>query len=202
MYIKERTLGKNYKETYKLWRDRNPMTRMNIDAKTLFNQKNYIFKAKRIPAIEIDEIKENVRLKIEDDTEDYTNGVNRCKRDTNVIEHQKRDQESNSTAIGKVENKSTKGEQHTVRDKLKEDLQIMWHKVRLLQMFEREKMQKLKTNSKLIKFQEETNGVIEELLEEEEMDITDINNLIYAAATIITQTLDEPSKKKTKIEEM
>jgi len=49
----------------------------------------------------------------------------------------------------------------------------------------------------LIKFQEEINAVIDELLEEEEeMDITDINNLIYAAATIITQTLNEPSKKK------
>ena len=33
------------------------------------------------------------------------------------------------------------------------------------------------------------------------MDITDINNLIYAAATIITQTLNEPGKR-TKIEEM
>ena len=31
---------------------------------------------------------------------------------------------------------------------------------------------------------------MEELLEEDEMDITDINNLIYAAATIITQTLN------------
>jgi hypothetical protein len=54
---------------------------------------------------------------------------------------------------------------------------------------------KLKTNSKLIKFQEEINGVIDELLEEEEMDITDIKNLIYAAATIITQTTNEPRKK-------
>jgi hypothetical protein len=27
------------------------------------------------------------------------------------------------------------------------------------------------------------------------MDITDINNLIYAAATIMTQTLSEPSKR-------
>jgi len=70
-------------------------------------------------------------------------------------------------------------------------------------MCEREKLPKLKTNSKLIKFQEEINGVIDELLEEEEeMDMTDINNLIYAAATIITQTLNEPSKKKTKLEEM
>ena len=36
---------------------------------------------------------------------------------------------------------------------------------------------------------------MEELLEEDEMDITDINNLIYTAATIITQNLNEPSKR-------
>jgi hypothetical protein len=41
-YIKEKTLRQNYKEAYKLWRERNPMTRMNIDAKALLNQKNYI----------------------------------------------------------------------------------------------------------------------------------------------------------------
>jgi flagellar basal body-associated protein FliL len=59
----------------------------------------------------------------------------------------------------------------TIRNKLKEALQIMWHKVRLLQMFEREKLPKLKNNSKLIKLREEINGIIEELLEDE-MDIT------------------------------
>jgi len=89
-----------------------------------------------------------------------------------------------------VENKSAEREQHTVRNKLKEDLQVMWHKVRLLQMREREKLLKLKTNSKLIKFQEEINTVIDKLLEEEEVDITDINNLIYATATIITQNIE------------
>ena len=41
---------------------------------------------------------------------------------------------------------------------------------------------------------------MEELLKEDEMDITNINNLIYAAATIITQTLNEPGKRI--IEEM
>jgi hypothetical protein len=94
---------------------------------------------------------------------------------TYVIEHQKRDQGN------KVENNnhpSAEGEQHTVKNTLKEDFHIMWHKVRLLQMSEREKLPKLKTNSKLINLQEEINGVIEELLEEDEMDITDINNLI------------------------
>jgi hypothetical protein len=63
MYIKENILGENYKETYKLWRERNPMTRLNIDPKTLLNQKNYILKAKRIMAVEIDEKKKILDLK-------------------------------------------------------------------------------------------------------------------------------------------
>ena len=116
----------------------------------------------------------------------------------NVIEHQKRDQENEHTDFGKVENNkhpSVEGEQPTVKKKLKEDLQIMWNKVRLLQICEREKLPKLKMNKTLIRLQEEINGVIEELLEEDEMNITNINNLIYAAATIMKQTLNEPSKR-------
>jgi hypothetical protein len=37
MYIKEKTLGENYKEVYKFWSERNSAKRMNIDAKVLFN---------------------------------------------------------------------------------------------------------------------------------------------------------------------
>jgi len=36
-YIKEKTLGEKYKEAYKLWREKNPMTRTNTDAKALLN---------------------------------------------------------------------------------------------------------------------------------------------------------------------
>jgi hypothetical protein len=106
---------------------------MNIDAKALLNQKNYFLTAKRITAVEIDEIKENIRLQIGDDTEDHTNGVNDEKMDANIIEHQERDQESKNTVFDKVENNSqpsAEREQHTVRNKLKEDLQIMWHGIR------------------------------------------------------------------------
>jgi len=66
--------------------------------------------------------------------------------DTNIREHQKRDQESNNTVYSKVENNnhpSAEGEQDTVRNKLKEDLQIVWHKVRLVQKSEREKLLKI-----------------------------------------------------------
>ena len=63
--------------------------------------------------------------------------------DTNDTEHQKRDQESNNTGLGETENNKHpggEGQQHTVRNKLKEDLQITWQKVRLLQMSETERL--------------------------------------------------------------
>jgi hypothetical protein len=50
----------------------------------------------------------------------------------------------------------------------------MWLKVRLLQMCERERLPKLKENSKFIKLKDEINGIIEELLEENDLDIADI----------------------------
>jgi type II secretory pathway component PulC len=65
--------------------------------------------------------------------------------DTTVTEHQKRNQESKNTSIDKVENNkhpSAEEERDTVRNKLKEDLQIMCHQVRILQMSEREKLPK------------------------------------------------------------
>ena len=103
MYIKEKTLGENCKEAYELWRERNPMMRINIGEKLLLNQKNYILKAKRITAVENDEIKENISLKIQNDR-DQTKGMNSNKMDMNDKEHQKRDQERNNTGLGKIEN--------------------------------------------------------------------------------------------------
>ena len=107
--------------------------------------------------MKIDKIRENIRLEIGEATEDYTNEVNGDRTDANGIEYQKRDKENENTDCGKAQiNKhpSAEGEQHTVKNKLKEDLQIMWHKVRLLQISEREKLPRLETYSKLIKLQE------------------------------------------------
>jgi hypothetical protein len=38
------------------------------------------------------------------------------------------------------------------------------------------------------------NGIIEELLKENEIEITDTNHLIYAAATVITEKVTKPGK--------
>ena len=116
-----------------------------------------------------------------------------------MIERQKKDQESSNNGLGKTDyNKhpAAEGEQHTVMNKLKEYIQIMWHNMRLLPMSERERLPKLKENSNLIKLKEKINEIIEEILEEDELDIKNINNLIYTAATIVTQTMNQSSTKK------
>jgi len=77
-----------------------PMTKINIDAKVLLNLKNYILKAKRLAAIGIDEIKENIKLNTWNDTEDHTKGMHGDKMDISDKELQKRGQEINS--IGKI----------------------------------------------------------------------------------------------------
>jgi hypothetical protein len=60
------------------------------------------------------------------------------------------------------------------------------------------KKKKLKTKKlKKAEPQEEINGTIEKLLEDE-VDVIDTNNLIYAASTIMTLTQNEPSKRSKK----
>jgi hypothetical protein len=46
-------------------------TNIRVDAKALLNQKNYTLRAKGITDVEIDEIKENITLKIRDETDDH-----------------------------------------------------------------------------------------------------------------------------------
>jgi hypothetical protein len=104
-------------------------------AKALLNKKIDILIAKGITVVEIEEIKENIKLKIRDGTEDHSKIVNGDKMDKTVTENQRRDQESNNASYDKVENNkqtSPEEQQNTVRNKLNEGLYIMWHKVRLL----------------------------------------------------------------------
>jgi hypothetical protein len=56
-------------------------------------------------------------------------------------------------------NSGSKVGQGTVRHKLKEDLQVMWIQIKLLQMSRSESLPELRENSKLIKLEDEINGM-------------------------------------------
>jgi hypothetical protein len=98
MYVKEKTLGEKYKAAYELWRERNPKTRTNVDPKLLLNQENCTLKAKRIPAVDTDDIRENIRHEIW--KEDRTKGMDSNNRMVTIT--QKGEEEINNTAsLGK-----------------------------------------------------------------------------------------------------
>ena len=65
------------KETYRIWWQRNPNVRPNMDANKIASQRRYIEKNKKLTAIEIDQIK----AQIEDESHctQYSNRVNRLK---------------------------------------------------------------------------------------------------------------------------
>jgi len=103
MYIKEKTLGENYKEAYVLWRERNRMTRKNIGAKLLLNELNWILKDERTTIGGIDEIKEKIRLRVWDDTEDRTKGMNGDKMGMNYKRKPEEGRRNNNTVLDKIE---------------------------------------------------------------------------------------------------
>ena len=84
------TLRQNYKEVHELRRERNPVARINMEAKVLLNQKNYILKAQRLTTVEIEKLREIIKLKIGEATENYTNEANKDRTDSNGIEYHKR----------------------------------------------------------------------------------------------------------------
>jgi hypothetical protein len=79
------------------------------------------------------------------------------------------------------------GQQSSLPSHVKEDFEIMWHKVTLRQKSKRKRLPKLKESSKLMNSKDEINGITAEILEENETGITELNNVIYATARIITK---------------
>jgi hypothetical protein len=98
MYIKEKILLENYRAAYELRRERNPKIRTNADAKLLLNQTNYILKAKTIPAVDIDAIRENIRHEIW--KEGHTKGTGSDDRMVTITQKGE-DEINNTVSLGK-----------------------------------------------------------------------------------------------------
>jgi chorismate mutase len=60
-------------------------------------------------------------------------------------------------------------------------------------MTERQRLPKLVENN-VVSIKKEMNGIIEEILKENKIDITDLNHLIYAAASVIMEEVIKPGK--------
>jgi hypothetical protein len=84
------------------------MTRINIGAKLLLNNLNWILKAERTTIGGIDEIKEKIRLRVWNNTEDHTKGMNGDKMDMNDILNPEEESRNKNIGLYKI-GKNAKG---------------------------------------------------------------------------------------------
>jgi len=94
-------LKENYTEVYTLWRESNAVVRINLNEKALLNLKNYILKAQKLTAVEIDEIRGNIGLEIGEGTEDNSNEVNGYRKDANGMETRRETQKMKTLTVVK-----------------------------------------------------------------------------------------------------
>ena len=182
MYCKQH-LTENYKTMYEIWRQRNPICRMYIDAKKLMNQKNYIMKHNKITEMEIEEIKREMQpsqrshpAEREEETLEHTDAIKDEEQKLNVV-----------TTTGEETETKQHGDQIT---KLKEKIESAYHQVTQIIIDNRPRLQKLQNMFKLKVIMKTANDAMREILDEKDLNITELNHLIYAAATVITEEVN------------
>jgi hypothetical protein len=181
MYCRQH-FTENYKILYEIWRQRNLDSRMYMDAKKLMNQKNYITKHKKIMEMEIEEIKREIQASQRSYLEEREE----------KLEHPDtiKDGEEKPSAVFTTEEEM---EIHQHRDqihKLREKTESTYYQVTQITMDNRPKVQKLQNMSKLKVVMKTANEAMGEILDKKDLNITELNHLIYAAATVIIEEIN------------
>ena len=170
-------------------KQRNPESRIYMDTKKLMNQKNYIMKHNKITEMETEEIKKELQVNQRRHLEE---------REEEELEHPgtiwDREQKLN-TAITTEEEM----EIHQQRDqtyKLKEKIESTYYQVIQIAIDNRPRLQKLQNMLKIKVIMKTANEATEEILDEKDLNITELNHLIYAAATVITEEINGTEEYK------
>jgi len=161
----------NYKKIYEIWRQRNPECRMYMDAKKLLNQKNYTMKHKKITDIGVEEIKRelqgNQRSHIEEREEEKQEHLGTT-----------RDDEQKPNATFTTEEEMETRQQRKQIYKLKQKIERTYHQVTQTAIDKRPQLQKLQNMFKIKLIAKMANKAMEEILDEKNLNITELNHLI------------------------
>jgi len=182
IYCKQH-LTENYKTMYEIWRQQNPTCRMYIDAKKLMNQKNYIMKHNKIMEMEIEKIKREMQTSQRSHPAEREEEMLVC---TGTIKGDERKLNAVTTTGEEMET-----QQH--RDqitKLREKIESAYYQVTQITIDNRPRLQKLQNIFKLKVIMKTANEAMRETLDEKDLNITELNHLIYAASTVITEEVN------------
>jgi hypothetical protein len=160
-----------------------PDCRMYMDAKKLMNQKNYIMKHKKTTEMEIEEIKREMQASQRSYQEE---------REEEKLEHPDaiKDGEQKPKAVFTTEEGIEIHQHRDQNQKLREKTESMYYQVTQIAMDNRPRLQKLQNMSKMEVIMKMANEAMGEILDEKDLNITELNHLIYAAATVITEEIN------------
>jgi len=153
---------------------------MYMDAKKLTNQKNYVMKHNKITEMEIEEIKREMQT---------SQRSQPGEREEETLVHTgtiKHDEHKPNAVTTKGEERET--QQHSDRiNKVREKIERTYYQVTQITMDNRPRLEKLQNMFKLKVIMKTANEVMGEILDEKDLNITELNHLIYEAATFIRE---------------
>jgi len=162
---------------------------MYMDAKKLLNQKNYIMKHKKIIDMKVKEIDRELQER---------QGSHLEEREEEKQENlgTKRDDEQKPNAAFTKEEEMEIHQQREQIYKLKEKIERMYYQVTQTAIDKRPRLQKLQNMFKIKVIVKMANKTMEEILDKKDLNITEQNHLIYAAATIIIEEINGTAECK------
>lgn len=182
------------KETYQIWREKNPSTRMNLDYNKLANVRRDIEKQKRLSEKEILEIKKKVM-----EGTPKQDGVNNHDKDTSMEERASEEARhgDESASVRRISEEDTNFAETTGEVSLRNDILIKWQEIKYLSVEERPQLPKLNKTKKVIGLIDRANKALDEIRKTKgELNVSDINQLYYATATVITEHTGLRQKKR------
>jgi hypothetical protein len=182
MYCRQH-VTKNCKKLYEIWRWQNPECRIHIDANKLMNQKNYIMKHNKITEMEIEEIKRELQASQKSHQEE------RGEEGLERLGTMGDGEEQPSTVFTTEEEMEIHQQRYQIHN-LRRKIESTYYQVTQIAIDNRPRLQKLHNMPKLKVIMKAANEAMEEILDQKDLNITELNHLIYASATVITEEIN------------
>ena len=139
-------------------------------------------KHKKLTENEIEEIKKDIQA----NEESHLGGREEEEREDQVpITDEEWKESVVSTSEGRTDTHVHRDQTHSLKDKI----ECTYYQVTQLTMDDRPRLQKLQNTFKMKLIMRTANGAVGEILCEKDFDVAELNRLIYAAATVITEEI-------------
>uniref|UniRef100_A0A8C6P0Q3 Reverse transcriptase domain-containing protein n=1 Tax=Nothobranchius furzeri TaxID=105023 RepID=A0A8C6P0Q3_NOTFU len=185
-YITASSGESNTKQTFTLWRNANPTSRPNMDPNKLSNVRRDIIKQKRLTDAEVEAIRRKVRHTVEGNENTVEDG--RPEEQEDKIRNEE-DQPQQQEVDGMTELGTNRTyEEHTDVEKVRDSILQKWMEVKHQGLENRDKLPKIYSNKNIKNLISLANRAIQNIKQDysKPMDLTSINEICYAAATVIT----------------